>query len=167
MRNPFHNTLYLQLQADSLRALHVESGRTFTEVPVLAYQHAKGKTVALAAGNAAQAMRGREGVSVVNGFRHPRTLLADFAVAEKTLQLLLRQLLPAGLLQAAPTVILHPREHLEGGLTQVEIRGLAELLRGAGARRAFIWSGMELTRSELEQLHFPHERGILHYPEPS
>ncbi|HEY8329779.1 MAG TPA: hypothetical protein VIO83_00375 [Pseudomonas sp.] len=167
MSKLFRNTLYLQLQSDKLRALHVESGRAFAEAPVLAWRSEKGRVIPLAAGNAAQVLRGRPGVTVVNGFQHPRSLLADFSVAERTLQLLFKTFIPATLFQAAPTVILHPLEHLEGGLTQVEIRGLAELLLGAGARRAFIWSGAELSRTALESLQFPAEGGTLHYPEPS
>lgn len=166
MINPFRNTLYLRLQPDCLHILHVESGRSLSETPALAYQHSKGRTVALAAGRAAEALRGREGVSVVNGFEHPRTLLADFGIAAQTLRLLLKQILPNGLRLVAPTLVLQPQARLEGGLTQLEIRGLAELLHGAGARRVFIWTGEELSHDELQSLHFSSERGTLHYPEP-
>ena len=124
MNKLFHNTLYLRLQPDQLHALHVESGRTLVEAPLLALRHDKGGRVPLAAGKEAQALRGQDGIELANGFEHPRTLLADFGVAEKTLQLLLRKILPASLLQRAPTVILHPQALLEGGLTQVEIAGI-------------------------------------------
>ena len=167
MLNLFRNTLYIRLQADLLRVLHVESGKTLTEPPELALRHDKGRRVPLVAGNEALALRGQEGIELANGFEHPRTLLADFGVAEKTLQLLLRKILPPSLLQRPPTVILHPQALLEGGLTQVEIRGFAELLRGAGARQVFIWSGEELSRTDLETQRFPAERGTLLYPEPS
>jgi len=165
MNKLFHNTLYLRLQPDQLHALHVESGRTFAEAPLLALRHDKGRRVPLAAGNEALALRGQDDIELANGFEHPRTLLADFAVAEKTLQLLLRKILPPSLLQRAPTVILHPQALLEGGLTQVEIRAFAELLRGAGARQVFIWSGEELSRTDLQTQRFPAERGTLLYPE--
>lgn len=165
MRNLFRNTLYLRLQADLLRALHVESGNTLSEPPLLALRHAaKGQRVQLAVGNAALALDGQPGVELVNGFRHPRSLLADFAVAEMTLQLLLKRVQPPALLRPAPTVILQPLEQLEGGLTQVEIRALVELLRGAGARQVYLWTGEELERHELERLHFPAGRGTLLHP---
>lgn len=161
----FSNTLYLRLQADLLRALHVESGQTLSEPPLLALrQDEKGRRVQLAVGNAALALDGQPDVELVNGFRHPRTLLADFAVAEQTLQLLLKRIQPPALLRPAPTVVLQPLERLEGGLTQVEIRALVELLRGAGARQVFIWAGKELDRNTLESLQFPAGHGTLLWP---
>lgn len=166
MRKLFRNTLYLRLQAEQLRILHVESGKSLAEPPELALRNdRKGRRVPLAVGNAALALQGQAGVELANGFRHPRTLLADFAVAAQTLQLLFKPFTPAGLFQVAPTVILQPLEQLEGGLTPIEIRALVELLRGAGARRVFIWTGTELQREQLESLRFPAERGMLLYPE--
>lgn len=161
----FRNTLYLRLQAERLRVLHLESGKTLDEPPILARRHAaKGPHLPLAAGNAALALRGRDGVALVNGFRHPRTLLADFTVAAQTLQLLLKRLQPPALLRPAPTAVLQPLEQLDGGLTEVEIRGLTELLLGAGARRAFIWIGRELQHHELEHLRLPESDGRLLWP---
>lgn len=118
----------------------------------------------LAVGNEALALRGRDGVELVNGFQHPRTLLADFSMAEQTLKLLLRKLLPPSLLRPAATVVLQPLEQLEGGLTQLEIRGLVELLRSVGARQVYLWIGAELGRDELERLQFPAGRGTLLWP---
>lgn len=165
MRNLFSNTLYLRLQADLLRTLHVESGKTLSEPPLLALRcDGKGRRVPLAVGAAALALDGQPGVELVNGFHHPRSLLADFAVAEQTLQLLLKRLQPPALLRPAPMVILQPLERLEGGLTQVEIRALVELLRGAGARQVYLWIGRELQHHELEQLHFPEAGGRLLWP---
>lgn len=165
MFNLFRSTLYLRLQADLLRALHVESGQTFSEPPVLALRHeAKGKRVPLAVGNEALALQGQVGVELVNGFRHPRTLLADFAVAEKTLQLLLKRVQPPTLMRPAPTVVLQPLEQLEGGLTLIETRGFYELLKVGGARKVFIWTGRELQSHELEHLHFPEAGGSLLWP---
>ncbi|MCQ4348115.1 rod shape-determining protein [Pseudomonas stutzeri] len=165
MFNLFRNTLYLRLQADLLRVLHVESGQTFSEAPLLALRHdGKGQRMPLAAGNAALALDGQPGVELVNGFRHPRSLLADFAVAEQTLQRLLKRIQPPALLRPAPTVVLQPLERLEGGLTQVEIRALIELLKGAGARQVYIWTGRELHGHELEHLHFPEAGGSLLWP---
>lgn len=161
----FRNTLYLRLQADRLRALHLESDKPLDEPPVLALRNAaKGPRVPLAAGHKALALQGQAGVELANGFRHPRTLLADFAVAEQTLRRLLNRLQPPALLRPAPTVVLQPLEQLDGGLTQVEIRALVELLRSVGARKVYLWIGAELERSELEHLQFPAGRGTLLWP---
>lgn len=160
----FRNTLYLRLQADRLRLLHVESGKTLSEPPVLAWRVDKERRIPLAAGSEAMALDGQAGVELVNGFRHPRTLLADFSVAEQTLQLLLKRFQPPTLLRPGPTVVLQPLERLEGGLTPIEARAFHEILKGAGARKVFIWTGRELERHELEHLHFPNVSGGLLWP---
>jgi rod shape-determining protein MreB len=156
--------LYLKLRSQSISGLHLPSGSTFDEPPVLALQTIKGKREAIAVGHTAMKLQGQTQVEVLNGFNHPRSLLADFAVAEKTLQLLIRQLAGKSLLKLAPRVILHPLEHLEGGLTQVETRGLYELCRGAGAKQVQLWVGRELTTEELRLRQFPSDGGSLLTP---
>ncbi|WP_137972633.1 rod shape-determining protein [Pseudomonas sp. F(2018)] len=154
--------LYLKLRSQSISGLHLPSGMTFDEPPALALRTLKGKREAIAAGHAAMKLQGQAQVEVLNGFDHPRSLLADFAVAEKTLQLLVRQI--AGKTFLKPEVVLHPLEHLEGGLTQMELRGLYELCRGAGAKKIHLWIGRELTVEELRSRQFPSEGGSLLMP---
>lgn len=154
-------TLYLKLSAQWISGVLLPAESAFGEPPVLALSTASGKRQAVAIGSAAQQMQGQPGIEVLNGFQHPRTLLADFSVAEKTLQLLFQRLMPKSVLRLAPIVVLHPLEHLEGGLTQVELRGLHELCRSAGARKVHIWTGRELTGEELRTLQFPAGAGTL------
>ncbi|SIR81642.1 rod shape-determining protein MreB [Aquipseudomonas alcaligenes] len=154
--------LYLKLRSQSISGLHLPSGMAFDEPPVLALQTIKGKREAIAVGHAAAKLQGQPQVEILNGFDHPRTLLADFAVAEKTLQLLVRQI--AGKTFLKPEVVLHPLEHLEGGLTQVERRGLYELCHCAGARKIHLWVGRELTLEELRARQFPTDGGTLLTP---
>lgn len=160
----FSPLLYLKLSSQRLSGLHLPSGNTFDEPPVLAMQTIKGKREAIAVGAAALQLQGQPQVEILNGFAHPRSLLADFAVAEKTLQLFVRQLAPKSLFKAAPVLVLHPQEHLQGGLTQVEQRGLYELCRGAGARQVQLWVGRELSREELRSGQFPSDGGSLLTP---
>jgi len=68
MNKLFHNTLYLRLQPDQLHALHVESGRTLVEAPLLALRHDKGRRVPLATGKEALALRGQDGIELANGW---------------------------------------------------------------------------------------------------
>jgi len=154
--------LYLKLRSQSISGLHLPSGQVFDEPPVLALQTIKGKREAIAVGHAAMQLQGQSQVEVLNGFDHPRSLLADFAVAEKTLQLLVRQL--AGKTLLKPVLVLHPLEHLEGGLTQMERRGLYELCRCAGANKVHLWIGRELTIEELRSRQFPTDGGSLLTP---
>lgn len=154
--------LYLKLRSQSISGLHLPSGMAFDEPPALALQTIKGKREAIAVGHAAAKLQGQPQVELLNGFDHPRSLLADFAVAEKTLQLLVRQI--AGKTFLKPEVVLHPLEHLEGGLTQMERRGLYELCRCAGANKVHLWIGRELTAEELRSRQFPSEGGSLLTP---
>ena len=158
MRNLLRNTYYLRMSAEQFSFLQVESGRLVSQPPLLAWRSVGHKRQPLAAGDAALAMAGQDGVSLGNGFQHPRTLLADFSIAETTLKLLL---------QLPPVLILHPQTHLEGGLTQIEIRALAELALSAGAKRVYVWVGAALSPSSLARLEFPQNDGQLLYPEVS
>lgn len=161
MLDAFSPLLYIKLRAQQLSALNAKSGQVLDEPPLLAIQALGGKRKVLAAGHAARRLLGQPGVELVNGFDHPRSLLADFTLAESTLRLFFRQLAPQTFSSAAPVLVLHPLEHLEGGLTQVEIRGLHELGRSAGARKVHLWVGRELSREELLARQFPTEGGAL------
>lgn len=155
MLDHFLPTLYLKISRHWISGVVLPSGQVFGEPPLLALRNENAKPVILASGEAAQQLQGQEGVEVLNGFDHPRSLLANFSIGEKTLQLLFRRLMPRSLLMAKPVVIVHPQEHLEGGLTQVESRGLYELCSSAGARKVRVWTGRELTLNELRSGQFP------------
>ena len=78
-------------------------------------------------------------------FSHERTLLANFTNADRLMKQGLAQLksfLP-------PVVVVHPLERLEGGLTQIEERAYQELAVGAGAGKAVVWTGHELSDDEV------------------
>ena len=161
----FQNTCYVRLDPERLSIQHLPSGREFADRPVLAIeQGGKGGKI-LALGREAEACAGQEKVRLVNGFAHPRTLIADFTVAEQTLKAFLGKVLDRGWLASSPVLVIHPVPEMAGGLTQIEIRALAELGLGAGARRVFVWVGRKLTGMELEQLQFPPTGGQLLYPE--
>ena len=77
----------------------------------------------------------------VNPFDHPRSILADFTVAEKLICHGLRSML-GGFITCTPAMgIIHPLERIEGGLTTVEERALRELGLGAGFRHCRVHAG--------------------------
>jgi rod shape-determining protein MreB len=161
---PFRSTVYLRILPEQLSLLHAESGTEFSEVPEIASELKAGKQGVIAVGREARSKAGLSGVTVGNGFKHPRTLLADFTLAEQTLKQFLTRVLPDSLFAVSPVMIIHPLASLQGGLTQIEIRAFAELGHGAGARKVFIWQGRELTRDELRTLSFPEAAGKLLFP---
>lgn len=163
MLNYFRNTLYIAMTSELIEITHAETGRKLAEPPLLAIETKRGRDSIIAVGSMAKQLAGKPDVYIENGFRHPRTLLADFAIAERTLRYLIKQALPKSCFVAKPHVVLHPLAMLEGGLTQIEIRAFAELASMAGASRAYVWQGPNLTIEQLRKRSFP-EQGQLLFP---
>lgn len=164
MLNLFRNTIYVRITPERLSVLHVESGNEYSDEPALVIEQKNGKKQIIGVGHDAAAAGRFSSVEVVNGFKHPRTIIADFTIAEQTLKYFLRAVLPRSLFAVSPIVVIHPQVVLEGDLTQVEIRALAELGLGAGARKVFVWEGPELTKEDLRVLKFSRAGGALLYP---
>ncbi len=160
----FRNTLYIRIQAEQIAILHVESERELIESPALAIETTGKQPKIVAVGHAAVALTGRAGISVRNGFRHPRTLLADITYADRALRYLVKQALPKSWFVTSPIIIMHPQALLEGGLTPVETRAFAELGASVGAGRVYVWVGADLTREELIALNFSRTEGRLLFP---
>ena len=133
--------VYARLEPELLSLREVGSGRTLSEPPLAALSGQK----VLAVGEAARL----QGGEVVNPFRHPRTLLAEFTVAQAVLKGFLKKLYEGRWFQPAPLIVLHARVDLEGGLTQIERRALHELGMGAGAYRVLLWQGRDLMDDEM------------------
>ena len=152
IRNYFRNTLYIRLRAEKLSLVHIESGKEFSLLPEVAIETIAGKKNITAYGADVKAKKGMQNVEVVNGFKHPRTLLADFTVASETLKYSMRMLMSKSLFAPSPVVIFQPLEADEGGYTQVEIRAFEELCIRAGARKVYIKVGSELLKEDLENI---------------
>jgi rod shape-determining protein MreB len=164
MFNLFRSTVYVRIKPDRLSVLHLESGNEYSDAPTLAIERKKNRTSVIGLGCNADGKIMATNVIMANGFKHPRTLIADFTVAEQTLQHFLKTILPKSWFAISPIVVMHPQAMLEGGLTQVEIRALAELALGAGARKVFVWQGPELSKEELRELKFSRVGGSLLHP---
>jgi rod shape-determining protein MreB len=165
MAGLFRNTLYVRLRPDLMSVLHVESGQEYGDLPALAIERRGDNRRIVGVGRDAVLKAALPDVVLANGFEHPRTLIADFNVAEQTLKQFLKKVLPKSLFVVSPVVVMHPQAFLEGGLTQIELRALVELCVGAGARKVFIWEGPELSAEELRELRFRRAGGRLLHPE--
>jgi hypothetical protein len=51
----------------------------------------------------------------------------------------------------ALTVLMHPMEKIDGGLSQVEDRVLKDLALSLGAQKVVVWIGHELSDNEVKQ----------------
>ena len=97
--------------------------------------------------------RGEESeVNAIDTFSHPRSIIGDFAIAEKTLHEGLSKVLGSFLLRRPIAMVIHPIEVIEGGLTQVEDRALRELAAGANSRKIVVWQGEELNDNQVREL---------------
>lgn len=157
----FKNTLYIRLSAECLSVLQVESNLLFSDQPWMAMRENKGKRQIVSYGKQALTIANEPEIKIANGFKHPRTIIADFTIAELVMSHFVKQVLKPRILCPSPIMIIHPIDELEGGLTQVEGRALRELCCMAGARDAYCWQGLELSNNELRTLDFPLHKGKL------
>jgi len=120
------------------------SGACFDDEPVVVLSN-EPKPRILGIGAAASAASGTR----INPFKHPRILISDFRVAEVLLMHAFKSVCPRSWLRPHPIAVCHVVEPLEGGLSEIEVRALMEMIEGAGARETFLWEGRDLTDAEL------------------
>ncbi len=90
-------------------------------------------------------------VRPVNPFTTRRLLVGELGIAEAALKEALRQVCAGRLFVPQPVMVMHPMERTEGGLSEIEERTFVELAMGAGARKAIVWVGGELSDTEVRQ----------------
>jgi len=144
-------TVYAQLSAERLVVRDVHSGRAYAAAPIGAVLPGPLRRV-LAVGQDARTASADRPLQIVNPFEHPRTLVADAILGQRVLAGFIAKLYPLRVLPRRPVLVLHPRVEPAGGFTQVEIRALHALARGAGASRVYLWQGRELLERELRAL---------------
>ena len=155
----FNSTVYIKFSASTLFARYVEKKRIIEEKPLLAVK--KGKKVGnrvVGFGKDASIAKSKdpENISVHNAFSHPRTFFSNFEVAEAALRHLIYMVIERRII-VRPIVVLHPLEKLEGGITQIEFRGLMELGESIGGRKVYIWTGHTLADNYLLNKQFLEE----------
>ena len=123
--------VYARLEPELLSLREVRSGNMVSGPPLAAIS--KHKVVAV--GETARWQAGQ----VVNPFKHPRALIADFTVAGAVLKGFMKKLFEGRWFSPAPLLVLHPRVIPEGGVPLV----------GAGAYKVIVWQGRDLADEEL------------------
>lgn len=159
----FKNTLYIRISSDLLSVRLVDQNCTYEDLPLIALApDAKGRRRVVGVGSEAQTAHstGKGTVTIHNGFDHPRSCIGDSEIAEATLRHFIRRVTNR-LTLLRPTVVIHPLEKIEGGLTEIECRGLHDLAERAGAGRVYVWAGRVLDDQELTSLQFPPSAGRL------
>lgn len=73
-------------------------------------------------------------------FSNARLLVAEFGIAAQLLGELVEQLRPRRLFSLPPSMLIHPLERLEGGLSEIERRILTELGLGCRMRKVRLYT---------------------------
>jgi hypothetical protein len=95
---------------------------------------------------------GREAtVDATEPFSTRRLLVGEYGPAVDALEKGMTELRLGNRYLAAPVAIMHPLEMVDGGLSGVEYRILFEIAVGAGAKRAKVWVGEELTDEKARE----------------
>ena len=83
-------------------------------------------------------------------FSSARLLLADLSAAARMLKVGIGK--TTGKLGLAPTIVFHPMDMVDGGLSEVEEGSYLKLGYEAGAREVMVLSGAELSNSQLREI---------------
>ena len=84
------------------------------------------------------------------GFTTSRLLVGGFRVAQAALKEAMGRVMGKGLFAGSPSVVIHPLEMIDGGLSEIEDRVFRELALGAGAAKVVVWVGHELSDHEVK-----------------
>ena len=90
-------------------------------------------------------------VAASTPFTTTRLLIGQFVAAEESLKDALKQIATGRLFAPSPGVVMHPLEMVEGGLSEIEERTFQEVAIGAGAGKAVVWVGRELSDAEVKE----------------
>lgn len=147
-------TIYIQFSPDWLKVVCIENQRTAEDLPALLLNEQRR---VIAFGATATQQSGDPSRTLVWPFSHPRVCVSDYDSSQTLLRLFVRRVLPRAWIK--PIMIIHPLHSYEGGLTQLELNALSDLLLNTGAKQAYIWVGRPLMDSELRQSQFPADGG--------
>lgn len=154
MFSNFKYILYVQVSPETLTIRNPKTGDSISEPAELAITSGP-KPKMVAAGAAARTAALDPTITLVRPFAHPRSLMSDFTAAHQLLKDFFRRMPKQSIFQASPMVVIHLQGEPAGGFTQLEFRAFRELVLGAGAARAKVWQGPNLTDQELLSDSFP------------
>tara|TARA_R110002124_G_scaffold195275_1_gene362351 strand:- start:7368 stop:7853 length:486 start_codon:yes stop_codon:yes gene_type:complete len=135
---------YVRISRGRLRVRDISGGGNFDDEPIVVLSGDIPPKITAIGRNARNAS-----AKWINPFSHPRIIIHEFMIAEKLLMHSFKEVSGKQFVRAAPVVIMHVTDNLEGGLTDIERRALQELALSAGARECHVWEGRELTDGEL------------------
>lgn len=132
----------MELSEQKLVIRGFKDGILYEDEPIIAIEETNKGEVVKAIGANAKSMASIN-ITISNPFKHSRSFIGDFYLAEKILQHGVYTI-HKSFIRPAPRVIMHQLEKVEGGLTNIEERVLRELACGAGAREVLIYTGSKI-----------------------
>ena len=154
MLSYFTQVIYVQISPDWLTVRNTKTGKSFSDVPEVAIAN-NARPGILGVDKDARTHTAGGSVQIVNRFAHPRSMVSDFTVAGQVLKAFILRVSNRSLLAPAIKVVMHPQGEPAGGFTQVEARAFHEMALGAGAAKATVWRGRNLSDQELRSGKFP------------
>lgn len=155
-RNLLNQVIYITLTPDRIEVSDIAKGTSIACRPEIAiHRNAQGKVTVIAFGDEAREATHDSDVTIVNPFKHARSLISDFTIAETLLKGLVSKIYGKKFLRPSPVVIMHPLIDPEGGFTQIEFRAMRELAFGAGAYKAKVWLGPRLSDQAITAQEYP------------
>jgi len=85
-------------------------------------------------------------------FTTQRLLVGQFSIAEHCLKNAINSVVGKSFISKSIAVVVHPREMVDGGLSEVEEKVLRELCLSAGAKKVAVWTGGTLGPQEVSKL---------------
>lgn len=82
-------------------------------------------------------------------FSNSRLIISEFLIAESFFKKVFLRLKKNYKIKRYDTILVHPMELNEGGISEVEKRIFMESFERVGARRILIWEGRELSNREV------------------
>lgn len=150
---------YIRLSPYRLTVRNVRSGASVSALPEIAVSRGP-KGQLLGAGEDAAPYRSSKSARVSNPFAHPRSLVSDFTLGEQVIKAFVAKLQKTSFMLPA-RIVLHPQGEPAGGFTQIEVRALHEMARGAGASAVTVWQGPELTDAQVLEHDYPASGQVL------
>lgn len=141
IRGKFSLDVLLKFSSDEFEVFELGGSKYLRDKAILAIQAPQGKgefKKVLASGELALIEKGKPRVSLHYPFKHPRMCVANFQIAEKLVQTVIRRFHEERWWTPAPRIALQPTHNTLGGLTDIEQKMLTELGLSAGAREVVI-----------------------------
>ena len=143
--------IYVKVKRNWLSVRDTSNGNEFQDTTEVAVKNIEAKASIVSIGSNAKYEAAKADVELKNGFGHPRVIIGDFSLAEKTLMYFLSKIYKNKIIRPSPVLIIHVLETLEGGMSQIEDRALRELGVSAGGREIYLWYGKELSDQEIQR----------------